>query len=64
MDRPGSEVSKHWAFITPTSTELPDVDEDWGTNEIDRFILAKMEEKNLSPGERADAEPPSKESQL
>ncbi len=52
----GAKYQKHWAFIPPKSHELPKVDSDWITNEIDRFILARMEDQNLEPNGRADTE--------
>lgn len=52
----GAKYQKHWAFITPQRPELPDVDDDWIANEIDRFILAKMDEHNLEPNIKADKE--------
>jgi hypothetical protein len=52
----GAKYKKHWAFIPPDIQEPPDVGGDWGSNEIDRFILAKMEEQNLEPNPQADKE--------
>lgn len=52
----GATYQKHWAFITPKSPPVPDGDEDWGTNEIDRFVFAKLRERNLEPNEQADKE--------
>src|SRR5688500_17481556 len=52
----GAEYKKHWAFIPPTKPEVPEVGSDWGTNEIDHFILAKLQEKDLEPSVEADKE--------
>ncbi|HEX8038951.1 MAG TPA: PSD1 and planctomycete cytochrome C domain-containing protein [Chryseosolibacter sp.] len=52
----GAKYQKHWAFIPPKIQEVPAVDSEWPSNEIDRFVLAKMEEFNLEPNERADPE--------
>ncbi|HEY9487814.1 MAG TPA: PSD1 and planctomycete cytochrome C domain-containing protein, partial [Chryseosolibacter sp.] len=52
----GAKYQKHWAFISPQAHEPPDADEDWISNDIDRFILAKMEERNLKPNGKADKE--------
>ena len=47
--------SEHWSFQPPQRPELPSVkDKKWPRNEIDRFILAKLEEKKLSPSPEAD----------
>src|SRR5687768_4370364 len=50
----GAKYQKHWAFISPEKKPVPDVDDEWVTNDIDRFIAAKLEEVNLEPNEIAD----------
>ncbi|GHC63140.1 PSD1 and planctomycete cytochrome C domain-containing protein [Roseibacillus persicicus] len=51
----GAEYEDFWAFVPPRQHELPEVSlSDWSGDPIDRFALAKMEEKGLSPSERAD----------
>jgi len=52
----GAEYKKHWAFIPPVKPELPETRTDWGVNEIDRFIAAKLEEVDLKPSPEADKE--------
>ena len=52
----GAKYQKHWAFIPPKSQEPPIVDSDWISNEIDRFVFARMKEQNLEPNEQADKE--------
>ncbi|GAB4000222.1 hypothetical protein GCM10028807_52550 [Spirosoma daeguense] len=53
----GATYEKHWAFVAPKKPELPEIDNtDWPKNEIDHFILAKQEQKGLSPNEEADKE--------
>lgn len=52
----GASYQKHWAFIPPKKQSVPSVENEWAYNEIDRFVLAKMEEQNLRPNERADRE--------
>ncbi len=53
----GAKYKKHWAFIQPTKTALPEVkDKEWPKNEIDRFTLAAMEKKHFTPNEEADKE--------
>jgi hypothetical protein len=50
-----SPARKHWAFQQPLESVLPRVRRgDWVKNPIDRFILAKVEEKGLSPAPAAD----------
>jgi len=44
-----------WSFQRPRLTNPPEVrDRDWVRNDIDRFILAKLEEKGLKPAPPAD----------
>lgn len=51
----GAEYTEHWAFVKPVRPELPMVrNVKWPKNEIDRFILAKLESKGLSPSPQAD----------
>ncbi len=52
----GAEYKQHWAFIKPVKPELPEVSSDWGANEIDRFVAAKLEEVGLEPNVSADKE--------
>jgi hypothetical protein len=52
----GAEYKKHWAFVAPTQPEVPASNSDWVKNEIDEFVLAKLEEKDLEPSEEADKE--------
>lgn len=53
----GAEYKKHWALITPEKSNTPDiVNQQWVQNDIDRFIARKIEDKGITPGERADKE--------
>jgi len=55
--RQGAKYEPHWAFTTPVKAPLPEVkNKKWVKNEIDRFILAKLEETGLEPNEEADKE--------
>ncbi len=45
----------HWAFKPPARSEPPKVkDEKWIRNEIDRFVLARLEKEGLRPSPEAD----------
>ncbi len=45
-----------WSFQAPKQHPLPEVRQhDWPVNEIDRFILAKLEQKGLKPSPEAEA---------
>lgn len=53
----GARYKPHWAFIAPRKTPLPEVDDsDWPQNEIDYFILNKLEDSGLEPNPQADKE--------
>ncbi len=52
----GAKYEQHWSFIRPTLPAIPQVaDADWGSNEIDRFILARLEAESLKPSQATDA---------
>ena len=44
------ESEQHWAFIAPKRPSLPQVEKKgWPANAIDHFILARLEQEELSP---------------
>ncbi|MEL6976614.1 MAG: DUF1549 and DUF1553 domain-containing protein, partial [Bacteroidota bacterium] len=50
----GAAYKTHWAFVPPQPQSLPNIpQDDWSQNEIDKFILKKMEEKGFKPSEKA-----------
>ncbi|MFY0652898.1 MAG: DUF1553 domain-containing protein [Cyclobacteriaceae bacterium] len=54
----GAEWKAHWAFIPPVQASVPDISSDGerGENEIDHFILAKLDHVGLQPSPKADKE--------
>ncbi|WP_019943146.1 DUF1553 domain-containing protein [Dyadobacter beijingensis] len=51
----GAEYKPHWAFTKVEKPALPKVkNEAWVRNDIDRFILKKLEDKNLKPSPEAE----------
>jgi hypothetical protein len=47
----------HWSFIPPEMPEVPEVrKKDWPNNEIDHFVLRKLESKGIKPSEKASKE--------
>jgi len=49
------ETAKHWAFVPPARAPLPDVKQkDWPRNDVDRFILARLEQEKIKPSPEAD----------
>ena len=52
----GAEYKKHWAFIAPVRPELPASAQSWGHNEVDAFVLAKLNTEGLLPSKEASRE--------
>ncbi|WP_010136440.1 DUF1553 domain-containing protein [Ochrovirga pacifica] len=53
----GAEYKKHWAFEPVENPEIPKVKlTDKVQNPIDNFVLSKLEQKKLTPSEKADKE--------
>lgn len=53
----GAQYKRHWAFLPPVKPNLPAIgDEGWAKNEVDFFILEKLEEIGLPTNEEADKE--------
>jgi hypothetical protein len=51
----GADYEPHWAFVKAERPELPKVKQEaWVKNDIDRFVLAKLEAKGLTPQKDAD----------
>jgi len=50
----GAPYAGHWAFTAPRRSNLPEVrNADWPQNEIDRFILHRLESAGLTPSDEA-----------
>lgn len=53
----GAKYEPHWAFTPPEKAKPPVVkNQGWVKNDIDYFILAKLESVGLSPNDEADKE--------
>lgn len=53
----GAEYKEHWAFIPPVKPVVPEIEnKDWQVNEIDNFVLDKMQLNGLSPSPMASKE--------
>lgn len=51
----GAKYSRHWSYEPPARAPRPSVsDPSWCRNDIDYFILAKLDNNNLSPAQEAD----------
>ena len=48
-------TSEHWAFVSPVLHEFPPVkNRHWVRNEIDSFVLAKLEKEGMEPSPESD----------
>jgi hypothetical protein len=51
----GAKYEPHWSFVPPRKAPLPPVhDTAWRKNEIDDYVLARLERENLHPSPEAD----------
>ncbi len=51
----GAPVEAHWAYIAPVKPPVPAVNNTaWPRNDIDRFVLARLDKEGLSPSPEAD----------
>ncbi|WP_448633511.1 DUF1549 domain-containing protein [Pedobacter panaciterrae] len=50
----GAKWGDHWAYLPVKEVEIPDVSGDWAKNDIDKFILEKLDEQELKPSAEAD----------
>ena len=52
----GAEYQSHWSFIAPSPPPLPPGRaKAWVKNDIDRFVLSRLQQQGLSPAPQADA---------
>jgi hypothetical protein len=53
----GAPWKKHWSLIPPEKQEVPAVkNQSWPRNDIDRFVLARLEREGLQPAAEASKE--------
>jgi Protein of unknown function (DUF1553)/Protein of unknown function (DUF1549)/Planctomycete cytochrome C len=51
----GAAYAQHWSFVSPQKAALPAVSKaEWVQNELDRFVLARLDEEKLAPSSAAD----------
>lgn len=51
----GANWMEHWSFVPPKTPDLPVVQlRNWPRNNIDRFVLARLEQEKLKPSMEAD----------
>jgi hypothetical protein len=53
----GAPWSEHWSFVAPSRPPLPTVtDTAWPKNDVDRFVLARLEREGKTPSPEAPRE--------
>ena len=53
----GAKWQSHWAFVAPVRPEMPVVkNKSWVRNEIDSFVLARLEKESLTPSKEVNRE--------
>ncbi len=50
----GAGWQTHWSYAPPKLPALPEVPTGWPRNEIDRFVLARLDKEGLKPSPEAD----------
>ncbi|MGK2860843.1 MAG: DUF1553 domain-containing protein [Chitinophagaceae bacterium] len=50
----GAQWGDHWAYLPVTKVELPETDNKWIRNDVDKFIFAKLQDEKLKPSAQAD----------
>ena len=51
----GATYARHWAYVPPKRHPVPPVkDAAWPANDLDRFVLARLEKEGLKPAPDAD----------
>ena len=50
----GAKWGSHWAYQKVKEPEVPSINDDWVKNNIDKYIVEKLETEKLSPSKEAD----------
>jgi len=50
----GAKWGDHWAYVPVKKTAVPDISNEWISNDVDRFIYKKLEDQKLEPSPIAD----------
>ncbi len=51
----GAKWGQHWSFVKPVRPPVPEVqDKSWPKNDIDHFILARLEKEKIAPSPPTD----------
>lgn len=52
--RQGAVWGDHWAYVAVKPETVPDINDDWVKNDIDKFVLKKIQQKKIKPSSIAD----------
>jgi hypothetical protein len=50
----GAKWGEHWAYVQVKKQNVPDYNEKWIRNDVDRFIFEKLDEQGMKPSPEAD----------
>ena len=50
----GASWGNHWSLVAPQPTATPTVENSWSWNQIDSFIMRRLQKHGLQPSEEAD----------
>ena len=50
----GASWGNHWSLVAPQPTAAPTVEKSWSRNQIDSFIMRRLQKHGLQPSEEAD----------
>jgi len=50
----GAIWKEHWSFSAPQSAQIPDKNSPWISNDIDRFVLNRLDEQGFEPSPQTD----------
>ncbi|MGB0579223.1 MAG: PSD1 and planctomycete cytochrome C domain-containing protein [Limisphaerales bacterium] len=50
----GAKWGRHWAFVKPLRPNSPATEDKWVRNDIDQFVLARLEKEGMRPMAEAD----------
>ncbi len=45
----GAEWIEHWAYVPPVKPEVPNTSSDWANSPVDQFVLARLDEREMTP---------------
>ena len=49
----GASWEKHWSFVPPNDIEIPTIEDEWATTNLDKLVMDRLQSTNLSPAPEA-----------